>query len=72
MTAEIIPFPKKNNPSTINSGWDYLQLCKQNLIFEDYIDILLAIMDPDHYFEIEEQLQEIVDSYFDLERIYGR
>jgi len=50
------------------TGKDFLELCKQFLEPDDYMDILCGIMDRDHYDGLERQLQKIIDSYFSFKK----
>ncbi len=38
--------------------------CKEFLTEEDYRDVLCGIMDPEFYDSLEEDLKDIVDTYF--------
>lgn len=66
---------KKNDGYHVNgvpvekptTGKQYLNIVKQFLEPEDYLDILGGIMDKDHYDKIEEPLQKIVDAYYSFE-----
>jgi hypothetical protein len=46
------------------TGKEYLLVCKNTLIEDDYCDVLCGIMDSVIYGELEEHLQNIIDSYF--------
>lgn len=43
----------------------YLEICASTLAEDDYWDLLKAIKDPDFYQTIDEDLQDLVDGYFD-------
>ena len=43
---------------------DYLALCKKELVDEDYRDVLCGIIDIDFYYELDRQLQQIVETYY--------
>jgi len=50
------------------TGKEYLEVVKQFIEPEDYIDILCGIMDKEHYDALEHQLQKIIDSYFSFKK----
>ena len=50
-----------NEPKT---GKEYLEVVKQFIEPEDYMDILCGIMDREHYDALERPLQKIIDAYF--------
>jgi len=58
---KVINFPRSYS---VNTPESFLKECKENLIEEDYHDVLIAIMDKEYYEKIEEELQDIVDNYF--------
>lgn len=43
----------------------YLEICASTLAEDDYWDLLEAIVDPDFYQAVDEDLQDLVDGYFD-------
>ena len=74
--GEIVAFARQNDiPNPVwnikgqvfdipTNGKEYLLVCKNTLIEDDYCDVLCGIMDLAIYNELEEHLQNIVDSYF--------
>jgi len=74
VTAEIIQFPIDERVSFLgktitvpSNGLEYLSLCKNNLCLDDYLRICAAIIDADFYEEVEEDLRNIVDCFYELE-----
>ena len=53
-----------NEPKT---GKEYLEVVKQFIEPEDYMDILCGIMDREHYDGLEPELQKIIDCYYGFE-----
>jgi hypothetical protein len=43
----------------------FLDICKETLIEEDYDDLIEAINDPEYYNLCEEEIQDLVDGYYD-------
>lgn len=46
----------------------YLEICASTLAEDDYWDLIKAIKDPEFYQTIDEDLQDLVDGYFDSSR----
>jgi hypothetical protein len=46
---------------------EYLEHVKSILVEEDYQLILCAILDPDYYDMLDEELKDIVHTYFELD-----
>lgn len=61
INTDVIPLHSEEFP---NSSREYLALCKKQLEEEDYRDVLCGIMDYEIYNELEEELQDIVDTYY--------
>ena len=45
---------------------EYLFLCKEFLTIDDYEEVLCCILDEEYYDKTEEQIQEIVKTYFNF------
>jgi hypothetical protein len=43
---------------------EYLVMCKRDLEDEDYRDVLCGIIDIDIYYELDRDLQRIVETYY--------
>lgn len=54
-----------NLPKT---GKEFLELCKQFLEPEDYMDILCGVLDKEHYDALETHLQKIINSYYSFQK----
>jgi len=50
--------------TTPNNRREYISLLKRFLTEEDYCDVLCGIMDDEIYCELEDQLVDIIDSYY--------
>jgi hypothetical protein len=59
---QISSFLKTN----CNVASDYLTFCRNELVREDYEDLLIAILDHDHYETLDEDMQDIVDTYWSI------
>jgi hypothetical protein len=67
----IVAFPNRDTTTLCGqtvqnpkSQEDYLALCKRFLVKEDYKDICVAILDNEHYLQLEPPLQKIVNAYY--------
>lgn len=58
--ANVVGFPL----DSISSPKEYLALCKKELEREDYHDVLCGIVDVDIYYELDRDLQRIVETYY--------
>jgi len=61
INTDVIPLHSEEFP---NNSREYLALCKKQLEEEDYRDVLCGIMDYEIYNELDEELQDIVDTYY--------
>ncbi len=59
-STHIVGFPL----DSISSPKEYLALCKKELEREDYHDVLCGIVDIDIYYELDKDLQRIVETYY--------
>lgn len=50
------------------TGKQYLDIVKQFIEPDDYMDILCGIMDKDHYDGLERPLQKIIDAYYSFKK----
>jgi hypothetical protein len=50
------------------TGVEYLFICKDNLIVEDYEEVLLSIMDEEYFVKAEDQIKAIVNGYFAFDK----
>lgn len=50
------------------TGKQYLEIVKQFIEPEDYMDILCGIMDKEHYDGLELPLQKIIDAYYSFKK----
>ncbi len=65
MNSNILTFPIKNNDTlSYDNKREHLMSCKEFLTEEDYRDVLCGIMDTEFYDSLEEDLKDIVDTYF--------
>ena len=71
MNENIVNFTKPNvefllgTPITTPSNRrEYLNLLKRFLTEDDYHDVLCGIMDDEIYCELEDQLVDIINSYY--------
>jgi hypothetical protein len=68
--VEIIDFQSRKQSREnlqnrdVETRREYLLLCQNILIQEDFFDLVCGILDPDYYDDIEESLKDIVDVYF--------
>ena len=62
----IIEFPKQKiqrNP-VARSKFEFLFICKETLVVEDYEEVLLCIMDEEYYKNSDDDIRHIVDMYY--------
>ena len=65
MNDNIIEFPTKLVlKGSYKNRQEYLMFCKEVLTEEDYRDVLCGIMDSAFYDSLEEDLKDIVYTYF--------
>jgi hypothetical protein len=65
MNSNVIKFPIKNSDTlSYNNRLEHLNSCKELLTEEDYRDVLCGVMDTEFYGSLEEDLKDIVDTYF--------
>lgn len=58
----VIKFPYKEEIFPLNSK-KYLELCKKELIRDDYEEFLCCVLDKDMYNDADEDIQNLVDAY---------
>lgn len=67
MSDNVIEFPGKKEEEgelLAKNRNEHLNLCKMVLTEEDYRDVLCAIMDQEIYDALEQDIKNIVDTYF--------
>jgi hypothetical protein len=68
--VEIIDFKSRKHSRenlkdrNVETRREYLLLCQNVLLQEDFFDVVCGILDPDYYDDLEESLKDIADVYF--------
>lgn len=47
---------------------EYLQVCKETLTSEDYIDVLCSILDPEIFCTVEDHIIKLVEAYYSFSK----